>query len=362
MLSPNVTYYYQFYMMVDGVTCKSDIRSFKTPGNVSITPAVTSFEVGENETYTIQQTVLPSNALVTWISSNPAVATVSNGVVTGVDGGTAVITSTATYGGMSARAQYTVSVNPIEYRAVIVGQYDYPLAWYEEFENFAHIFEDPKQPMPGAKNDANALARVLRYRATTLGEKPDVHLYIDLGAGQILDAIETNFKKSDYNDVNLFFFGGHGIPNHLICSNGDRVPKQALRNAYQNIKGHNVVLISACYSGSFLNLADDRPDSKFYVLASSAADQLSWNYTPDESVTGFGYYLLRAFGWDELNAQPLAKLFADLNGDNRITLDELFKFLAPRVADNRYGKDKKQNPCYSWADESLVIYEWGSNR
>lgn len=392
MLSPNVTYYYQFYMMVDGVTCKSDIRSFKTPGNVSITPAVTSFEVGENETYTIQQTVLPSNALVTWISSNPAVATVSNGVVTGVDGGTAVITSTATYGGMSARVQYTVSVNPIEYRAVIVGQYDYPISIWEKlyielFDDLELLFEGimgiPYKENPKYKNmyspinDAEALARALRYRATTLGETPDIHLYTDIGAQEIFDAISTHFGDSDYNDVNIFFFGGHGAKQGLVlCYNYDYIFPQALCSAYQNIKGNNVVIVTTCFAGAFQNFASDRPDSKFYVLAACKRDQTSINLTRwdminhdrEKLVTGFSYYMLSAFGWDSLEKQPMSSMPADQNKDNQITLNELFNYLAPRVADNRNtfnersGKDGEQNICSSWADGNLVIYERGNNR
>lgn len=76
---------------------------------VSVSPNVLSLEVDSNTTLTV--TVSPSNATnktVTWASSAPNIASVSNGVVTGVGVGNAVITATTVDGGKTATC--TVSV------------------------------------------------------------------------------------------------------------------------------------------------------------------------------------------------------------------------------------------------------------
>ena len=67
---------------------------------VSLDKSTDTVEAGE--TITLTETVAPSNATdqsVTWSTSNASIATVSNGVVTGVSQGTARITVTTTDGG-----------------------------------------------------------------------------------------------------------------------------------------------------------------------------------------------------------------------------------------------------------------------
>jgi len=71
-----------------------------------------SVAVGSTTTLTVTYTPADANtgkAISTWTSSNTAVATVANGVVTGVSAGTATITAT-TEGGKTASCTVTVSV------------------------------------------------------------------------------------------------------------------------------------------------------------------------------------------------------------------------------------------------------------
>lgn len=77
--------------------------------SVSLNKASTTIKVGANETLTA--TVLPADAAnknVTWSSDKPGVATVNNGVVTGVAEGTATITVTTEDGGKTATCTVTV--------------------------------------------------------------------------------------------------------------------------------------------------------------------------------------------------------------------------------------------------------------
>lgn len=74
--------------------------------------APSSAEVAEGDTVTLTATVIPStatNKAVTWSSSAEGVATVENGVVTGVSAGSATITVTTVDGGKTDTCAVTVT-------------------------------------------------------------------------------------------------------------------------------------------------------------------------------------------------------------------------------------------------------------
>ena len=99
------------YVYVYGAEIEVDYTASTVhPTSVSVSPTTASIEVGS--TVTLTETVLPSNASdksVTWSTSNSSVATVSNGVVTGVGAGSATITVTTVDGGYTATCAVTVT-------------------------------------------------------------------------------------------------------------------------------------------------------------------------------------------------------------------------------------------------------------
>ena len=79
---------------------------------VTLAPTSATLTLGETETVTLIPTVLPDDATdksVAWSSSNEAVATVTDGVVTAVAAGTATITVTTTDGAKTATCAVTVA-------------------------------------------------------------------------------------------------------------------------------------------------------------------------------------------------------------------------------------------------------------
>ena len=80
------------------VTC---VENKVAVNSVTLAPTSATLTLGETETVTLIPTVLPGDATdksVTWSSSDEAVATVTDGVVTAKAAGTATITATATNG------------------------------------------------------------------------------------------------------------------------------------------------------------------------------------------------------------------------------------------------------------------------
>lgn len=76
--------------------------------NLSLTTA----EIEENGTVTIDAVTVPAGQTITWTSSDTDIATVANGVVTGVAEGDATITASITVSGTSYTATCAVTVTP----------------------------------------------------------------------------------------------------------------------------------------------------------------------------------------------------------------------------------------------------------
>ncbi len=85
----------------------------------------TALALNSGSSETLTATILPTNATnkgINWASSNTAVATVANGVVTGVSGGTAVITATTIDGGKVANCVVTVTTVIVPVTGVNISQ------------------------------------------------------------------------------------------------------------------------------------------------------------------------------------------------------------------------------------------------
>lgn len=93
-------------------TYTKSLKSTITVKNPSLTLDQTTVSVNVGEKVTVKATAKPSSATVEYTSSNSAVATVENGVITGVTEGTADIKAVATYG--SKKLQSIVKVTVVD--------------------------------------------------------------------------------------------------------------------------------------------------------------------------------------------------------------------------------------------------------
>ena len=91
------------------------VTVYDTVKVTSITLNRSSISMQEGHSETVSATVSPttaSNKTLSWVSSNPSVATVSNGVITAKSAGTTIITASATDGsGVSAQCSVEVTEN-----------------------------------------------------------------------------------------------------------------------------------------------------------------------------------------------------------------------------------------------------------
>lgn len=89
-------------------------QSSSAPETMSLTPSSATINIGNTQTLSVVVTPSEASKNVTWTSTNQAVATVSNGVVTPVSVGVTTITATSTLdNSVKASATITVTNDPI---------------------------------------------------------------------------------------------------------------------------------------------------------------------------------------------------------------------------------------------------------
>ena len=134
----------------------------------------TTVTIQEGHTDAIRATVTPPNAAnraVTWVSSNPGVATVdSNGIVRAISAGTAVITATTVDGGFSAICNVTVKPTPPRVEILSQGRFftdsaaSVPLSWnVTGTGTFTQIVTISKnnQPLVSYSQNGNSVSVIL---------------------------------------------------------------------------------------------------------------------------------------------------------------------------------------------------------
>lgn len=101
---------------VDGQFSDSSIVTVNLPPvtGISLSPSTMNLEAG-GSTGLLTATITPStaNQTITWTSSHPQFATVSNGVVTPIAPGTTTVTATTQQGALTANCAVTVSPVPV---------------------------------------------------------------------------------------------------------------------------------------------------------------------------------------------------------------------------------------------------------
>lgn len=265
----------------------------------------------------------------------------------------------------------TLKVNYVKYRALLIGEVNF--GWDTATRN---------------KGDVLRMKKMLTSVKTPMGGSYEVTCKYDLSSTGIKKAIQTAFKGADSNDVSLFFIATHGYTDvssgdyaGAICTvgRGSDLKLKTLAGWLKAVPGKVIVIIGSCGSGAAVSengvkgvssaeaaRADEAfntsvvqtfascnasvPDqsgvvsnlgdfcqSKFYVLTAAKHMESSWGQeggTQGTSYNYFPYWLARGA------AGP-----ADLNGNGKITLDELYEYTYTKaIGPYRYqGEDYYQH-------------------
>lgn len=196
--------------------------------------------------------------------------------------------------------------------------------------------------------------------------------------------IQEAFGEATAKDVSLLYCFGHGRENTgaLVFQNGGAISPAQLRLALDQVRGTKIVIIEACHSGYMIgkgmekadgtafarrflsafattSRADNLAEEGYYVLVSCGSEEQSYmNSLQNPDACGyFTHTLLRGCGWEAVPSVPfprLERMEADANGDDMVTLNELYVYLR----ENRPEVPWLEDPVYNvqvYPENSLFV-------
>ena len=176
----------------------------------------------------------------------------------------------------------------------------------------------------------------------------------------LADWIQETFSDADEDDYNYLYISTHGDFDSdgnavLLLSDGkteEQLTAEALEAMFAGIKGTNLILLDACFSGAFIGKGmRERPKSvcflspRFKVLTSSGAREASWywNGQNDQAQGSFYFTQIMTQGISPRWGYP-----ADRNRNGKVTLRELYDYLL-----KNHGASTPQ--VYPQQDDTVVF-------
>lgn len=325
-----------------------------------------SLEINVGATTRLDAIVSPADATdqrVIWHSTNPEIASVKDGVVTGHKFGKATIVARTRAGNIAARCAVSVGYYTTAFRALVIGQ--------EEYRNGI-------MPLEGPHNDAGLVRSMLVNADFGGGKNVNVTLLENLSASGIRSALNQMASWGvDADDVTYFYYSGHGDKDgSLVGVDGGAVPVDVVRQYLDRLPGTVVVIIDSCYSGWFIrskspvaaeNSSAD-PDAitsrvvsafgaagkaagleaktslaasvsalgKYRILTACASTESSYIVSGDvyAGASLFTYHLATGSGVQAASWGAAPGMPADANRNGVLTLNELFQYTKTRVRAN----------------------------
>ena len=250
------------------------------------------------------------------------------------------------------------SITPYWYRVLLVGEYDYP-----------GTIDD----LPGNKFDVSGMATLFKKQTS------NVKTLYNASASTIYSNIASVFGNASPNTVCVFMYSGHGDTSRstysgtLVCSDDSYITPYSLKT-YMDYYGsnHNVILLSSCGSGGFIdpngekeanfsptefnsgfinafstpasNAGEFAKVKHYTVITAAAAHQESWCWWWTSRKTGAvvngGTELMRALaragGYDYCNDKGekvgTVSKKGDKNGDKKVTVKEAYNYAKKNVS------------------------------
>lgn len=242
--------------------------------------------------------------------------------------------------------KHTRSIQPV-YRALLIGNYDYP---------------GTDNDLQGPPNDINRMYKIFSNANFGLNHTKfsNIQKVTNTTKQQVFDDINSTFSGATVNDVSYFYYSGHGYSDDTtayLCTvdeNQDFISVDELKKELDMIPGKKIVILDSCYSGGFISRSLKTTTavnnssfnkkviekfsnsgtkflttSDYKVLTASSSTQTSVEgySNADGLVLGeFTKYLTTGCGYN-------GEYYADLDDNNSVTLDEACQYVKNNVTD-----------------------------
>ena len=220
----------------------------------------------------------------------------------------------------TAVAQQSVQVNrDMKVWAVIIGvaQYNHMPTLNFTDDDAYRMYAFLKSPEGGALSDDNI--RVLIDEAAT--------------KQKILNALEEVFTQVGQNDLVMLYFSGHGLPGSFLPYDYDGYGNQIYHDEIKDILDrspakYKICIADACHSGGLLAMKGVDSDNallKYYEALAQSSPGSALILSSKSSETSLESSGLRQGVFSHFLIRGL-KGEADRNGDNIVSVQELFDF------------------------------------
>lgn len=218
-------------------------------------------------------------------------------------------------------------------------------------------YDNPSVPtLKYPDNDAFSIYSF--WKSPLGGSLDDEHseVLVDDGAtkAQIMHAMRNTFYKAKERDLAIFFFSGHGLKGAFLPSDYDGDDIRLYHNDVSKVLAecrakYKLVIADACHAGSYVagKSTNTKPTK---ALAQTFYDEL------DKSQAGVAYLLSSQADEESLEVSTLRnsvftyfvvrglKGEANANGNNIITIQELFDYVYLNVTNYATKLGKTQTP------------------
>lgn len=385
----------------NNITKSDSIIIYVSPGQspdlgnllyIIVSPPSISLNIGESKAISSITAYYDSGAvkalspfLCSFTVNNDIVSVDNSGLITGKNPGMATVTVTYQEGQISKSDTISVLVSdtviePREYRALSIGIGDY-------------IYYGPDGDLLAPPYDVNKMTEI--YTDCRLGSLNNTFKRIDTLIDQqatktnILNKIQNTFLGAKENDISYFYFSGHGaLLNNIsyLCPadfNGSvstAISVNELESALSAIPGIKVIFIDSCHSGGFIGKNVTENNEEFFnnylsFFNNSIIDTFASKALSKDLLTSNDYQVLTSCHWYEVSyeiypdvGEPFGVFTqalyegcslsnntpADLNWDDKISLQEAYQFIVQWVAAMKVNQNVQVYPSNS----SFTIFEY----
>jgi len=228
---------------------------------------------------------------------------------------------------------------------------------------------------PGPENDGQNFRRALEL---SCGKEMPVIVLEKAGAQtveEVTRAIQEAFKDADPEDVNYFYYSGHGGEEGMWLGGWEFLTATDLAQAFSGIQGTNFLVIDCCYSGNLITTRNASTEkftekflgefetaigkrklrsaltkSSFHVLVASGVGQESvqagigqygeeMGFFTSLAAAGCGIDFTKVSDQEEYTCAAMA----DCDRDGRITFGELYQYVSKTLYASDAGIYPKQD-------------------